>query len=474
MFRGGWRAQIQQNITVLFVSVSSCLRCVLVNLPPIKTMLYPTYGVASLGKVAVEVTLQLYLFDFYTRILGLSPILAGAAFAVAILWDALSDVIVAAGLFSARRRGVAYTTVLGVGVVLLAVTTVLLFSPFSAGSSFTLFLHLLVAYVLVNTGMTLLDLPQSSLSAELSRKATERNKLLAARMGFGILGLAIGSALPGIYLAGIEGEPSLVELSDSRRVSAYYLGALVLVTGMITAFGLKKRERLAEHGVVHSVPSLADVKALFADRAFVQILIAGVIAAIGRTVNAALALMYYRFVLELSEAQVTQAIFPVFTLSIVLSIPLWIKLSKRFGKRVPAYISIVGLGVMGIIAYPILPTGLVWPALIVSAIGGVLCGAVFLVDSMITDLIDADELSTGKRKESLYFAVWKSGLKVARALAFVAIGVGLEWMGLDLSLDVISGAMQWGIILLFGILVGLCFVLAGYFIYRAEVPNPTE
>ncbi|MDP4880490.1 MAG: MFS transporter, partial [Opitutales bacterium] len=72
-------------------------------------MLYPTYGVASLGKVAVEVTLQLYLFDFYTRILGLSPILAGAAFAVAILWDALSDVIVAAGLFSARRRGVAYT-----------------------------------------------------------------------------------------------------------------------------------------------------------------------------------------------------------------------------------------------------------------------------------------------------------------------------------------------------------------------------
>jgi GPH family glycoside/pentoside/hexuronide:cation symporter len=445
-----------------------------VNQTPIKTYIYPAYGAASLGKVAVEVTLQLYLFDFYTRILGLDPILAGLAFGVAIFWDALSDLIVSAGLFAARTRGIAYTTTLWIGVLLLAVTTVLLFSPMQTESTAYLFLHLLVAYVLVNTGMTLLDLPQSSLSAELSRRATERNKLLASRMGFGIFGLAIGSALPGIYLALQNGEPGDAALAESRRMSAWILAILVLVTGSLTAFFLKARERVTAQEPQSKLPSLAEVKRLFSDRAFVQLLIAGVVAAIGRTINAALALMYYRFVLELSEAQVTQAIFPVFTLSIVFSIPMWIALSKRYGKRVPAYISVGGLGVMGIIAYPILPDGLIWPPLIVSTIGGVLCGAVFLVDSMITDLIDADEAATGKRKESLYFAVWKSGLKVARALAFVAIGLGLEVMGLDLSLDTVSSAMQWGIILLFGILVGLCFVVAAFFIYRAEVPEPNE
>jgi GPH family glycoside/pentoside/hexuronide:cation symporter len=184
--------------------------------------------------------------------------------------------------------------------------------------------------------------------------------------------------------------------------------------------------------------------------------------------------MYYRFVLELSEAQVTQAIFPIFTLSIVLSIPLWIALSKRCGKRIPACASVGGLGVMGIIAYPLLPAGPVWPSLIVSAIAGILCGAAFLIDSMITDLIDADEVETGHRKESLYFAVWKSGLKVARALAFVAIGIGLQFMGLDLSRDAVSESMQWGIVLLFGITVGLCFVVAAYFIWLADVPEPNE
>ncbi|MFL2833142.1 MAG: MFS transporter [Coraliomargaritaceae bacterium] len=450
------------------------MRSVPVMQSPIKTYVYPAYGVASLGKVAVEVMLQLYLFDFYTRILGLSPVLAGLAFAVAIFWDALSDLLVSAGLFAARSRGITYTATLWSGAVLLAATTVLLFSPFQSDSTLYLFLQLLVAYVLVNTGMTLLDLPQSSLSAELSRRANERNKLLASRMGFGILGLAVGSALPGIYLTTLSSEPTLLELADSRRISAWVLAALVLVTGSLTAFFLRPRERETSQEVNSALPTWAEVKGLFRDRAFVQILCAGVIAAIGRTINAALALMYYRFVLELSEAQVTQAIFPVFTLSIVLSIPLWIALSKRYGKRAPAYLSVGGLGVMGIIAYPILPAGLVWPSLIISSIGGVLCGAVFLIDSMITDLIDTDEVETGQRKESLYFAVWKSGLKVARALAFVAIGLGLQAMGLDMSHDVVSESTQWGIVLLFGIAVGLCFVVAALFIWRADVPEPNE
>ncbi|TVP79234.1 MAG: MFS transporter [Puniceicoccaceae bacterium] len=426
-----------------------------------------------MGKVAVEVMLQLYLFDFYTRILGLDPLLAGLAFGVAIFWDALSDLIVSAGLFKARSRGIAYSTTLWWGAMLLAATTVLLFSPFREDSAAYLFGHLLVAYVLVNTGMTLLDLPQSSLSAELSRKAIERNKLLASRMGFGILGLAVGSALPGIYLAALDGDVSNALLADSRQVSAWYLAALVVITASLTTLGVRGRERSTEPEAVAEMPNWTEVKGLFKDGPFMHLLSAGAIAAVGRTVNAALALMYYRFVLELSEAQVTQAIFPVFTLSIVLSIPLWIALSKRYGKRMPAYISVGGLGLMGIIAYPILPAGLLWPPLLVSTIGGILCGAVFLVDSMITDLIDADEFATGKRKESLYFAVWKSALKVARAVAFVTIGLGLQAMGLDLSQDTVPESVQWGIIFLFGIFVGLCFVLAGWQIYRAKIPEPS-
>ena len=77
-------------------------------------------------------------------------------------------IAVSASLFKAAQPGITYTATLWSGAVLLAATTVLL-SPFQSGSTF---LQLLLAYALVNT-MTL-DLPQRSLSAELSRRATAK------------------------------------------------------------------------------------------------------------------------------------------------------------------------------------------------------------------------------------------------------------------------------------------------------------
>lgn len=438
---------------------------------PLKAYIYPSYGVANLGKVAVEVTLQLYLFDFYTRILGLSPLLAGTAFAIAIFWDALSDIVISAALFSARKRNIPYSIILFCGSIVLAASTVALFSPFSESSETYLFLHLLITYVLLNTGMTLLDLPHTSLSAELSHRANERNKLLASRLGFGILGLAMGSALPGIFLAEKTDTAALVA---SRTQASWALALCVLITAALTTLFIRKRESETGNEAPKRIPSLQEVKSVFQNKPFAKILIAGIIAAIGRTVNAALALMYYRFVLKLSEASVTQIVLPIFTLSIVLSIPLWIYLSKSIGKQRPAYIAVSALGIMGIIAYPLLPEGLLWPVIGISILGGVLSSAVFLVDSMITDIIDVDEADTGERKESLYFAVWKSGQKVARAIAFVGVGIGLQVIGLDMEKESVSQAIEWGIILLFGIGVGLCFLVSGYYLYVAKVPLPVE
>lgn len=442
--------------------------------PPIKAYVYPGYGIVSVGKVAVEVTLQLYLFDFYTRILGLSPLLAGLAFAVAILWDAISDVIVSLGLIAIRRQGVSYSALMWTGACLLACTTVFLFSPAIGSTQMQLFLHLLVAYVLVNTGMTLLDLPQSSLSAELTTSANERNKLLASRMGFGIFGLAIGSALPGFFIAQHAGVVSDDLLRSSREMSAWVLAAMVLVGATVTVCMIRRRERATQHTAPRQLPGRSEFLSLLKDRGFMSVLYAGVIAAVARTVNAALALIYYRLVLSLSEAQVTQAIFPVFTLCIVASIPLWICLSKRYGKQRPAACAVFLLGAVGCIAYPLLPASVLWPTLLVSVVTGVLCGAVFLVESMITDCIDADAIQTSKRKEALYFAVWKSGLKVARAIAFVCVGVGLHLQGIDLGAESVSPQLKNGIVLLFGVFVGMCFMLSGWYLSRARVPAPLE
>lgn len=431
---------------------------------PLEFIHFSSYGVASVGKVAVEMLLQLYLFDFYTRLLGLSPVLAGSAFAIATIWDAVSDVIVSAALMHARRKKLLYTTVILFGSVILGLSAYMLFAADLGAGQMRLFLQLLVAYIFVNTGMTLVDLPHTSLSSELTPKSDERNKLLGFRLGMSILGLMIGSALPGLLLKGDSDAAIVASRTDSGAIAAI----IVVIGSLFTVAGLRKRDRISTEVHQTEPPDFREALAVFNQAEFRKILYASLIAAVGRTINAALALIYYRLVLDLSEQSVTQIIFPVFSLSIVLSIPLWVRLSKRYGKARPAWLSVGLLGFMGIVAYPILPEGMVWPVLIVSTVGGVLCGAVFLVDSMITDLIDRDEERTGKRKESLFFAIQKFTVKTSRAIAFYFIGRSLEWFDLDVA-DATAGPREkWIIIGLFGFAVGLCFIVSSYFLRKTE------
>ena len=51
-----------------------------------------------------------------------------------------------------------------------------------------------------------------------------------------------------------------MELADSRRISAWGLAALVLVTGSLTAFFLRPRELETSQEVKSELPAWAEVK----------------------------------------------------------------------------------------------------------------------------------------------------------------------------------------------------------------------
>ena len=433
---------------------------------PLRFRHFSAYGLASIGKVAVEMMLQLYLLDFYIRLLGLEPILAGAAFVVAIVWDAISDIIVSAGLMHARKKKLLYTTVILFGAIILAGSSYLLFAVEPVESQLHLFLQLLLAYVFVNTGMTLVDLPQTSMSAELSPRSNERNKLLGFKMGMSIIGLMVGTVLPGLLLL-LKGD-SESSVIASRTDSGAIIAFLVVITSVLTVAGLRNRDRESTEHREIKIPDLREALSILKIKTFREVLYATLIAAVGRTINSALAFIYYRLVLNLSEKSVSLVILPVFMLSIIASIPFWIALSKRYGKARPAWMSVGTLGVMGIVAYPILPEGMVLPVLFVSILGGILCGAVFLVDSMIIDLIDQDENESGKRKESLFFAIQKFILKASRAVSVLFITGCLKIFDLNVA-DEQTGFMEkWIIIGLFGFAVGLCFIASSYYLKKTE------
>ena len=136
-----------------------------------------------------------FLLFYYNQVLGLSGDLAGAAIALALIFDAVTDPI--AGSVSDRWRGprgrrhpFMYASAAPLGV-----SFFLLFAPWvrvdEVGQS-GLFAWMLLATILTRASMTLYHVPHMALGAELSEDYDERTLLVAIRHFFRCGGLHSG------------------------------------------------------------------------------------------------------------------------------------------------------------------------------------------------------------------------------------------------------------------------------------------
>jgi GPH family glycoside/pentoside/hexuronide:cation symporter len=113
----------------------------------------------------------------------------------------------------------------------------------------------------------------------------------------------------------------------------------------------------------------------------------------------------------------------------LLSIPVWISLSRRLGKIRIWRFSIVAKSVLFAMAF-FLGAGDFVPMLLIATLFGVMngCGSV-VGPSLKADVVDWDEAETGERKEGSYFAAWNFVQKGAGGVAIWAIGVTLATTG---------------------------------------------
>ena len=89
-----------------------------------------------------------------------------------------------------------------------------------------------------------------------------------------------------------------------------------------------------------------------------------------------------------------------------LSLPVWVLYARRVGK-LKAYLTSFFLGISGGAGMFLLRPGDIWPLMVLICYAGIGFGAgLFLTPSMQADVIDYDELYTGKRREAQYTAFW--------------------------------------------------------------------
>ncbi|MCC5805623.1 MAG: MFS transporter [Opitutales bacterium] len=422
------------------------------------------FGLADFGLSSAELLIQFYLFDFYTRVVGLRADLAGYALALAVVWDAVSDPLMGMVTDRTRSRFGSFLPYLVAGAVSLPLALWALFSPPALSGQGAGFLYLLFTYVLVNTSMTVIGVPHLALGGALTEDSNERTEVYGWRLVAGTFGLFFGILAP---LLAADSFGLDVDSDDgvwwSRSLAALFVGGAVIASAGATIFAVRRRamEARVPVGAAFSLGSLAaSLRGVFANRFFLPVLFAFVIASVGRAMNATLALPYYRFRLELAEADVQRWVLGIFAVAIVASVAVWIPLGRRFGKKWPGFAGMLALGIMTAVAYPLFPAGSLAGPAVMAVFGGIAVGAIILFESLVTDVADADRLETGEQRAGLYFGFWRLGQKLARSVGLGLTGPMLALIGFEEGVREQSAETALGLALFFGPGVGLCFILA--------------
>lgn len=392
------------------------------------------YGTGDWGMATFNTLRQIFYAIFLTDVVGLEPRLASLAALVGVIWDAINDPLV--GVLSdkvrskwGRRRPFLLLFAVPYGVAFL----IFWWTP-PWQNQILLMIHMMLAYALGDTLQTLVIVPYHALTPELTSDYDERTSLASYRMFFNFLASIITAV----------SAPMLVDATikaGGTQQQGYVLVSLIfgvsaIIPYLLIFFSIREREVDAEvtelisfretlHTAWENIP-FRFATALYMLN-WVTFDLVGVI------------LPYY-LLYWISQGNLV-AVVPGFGLPIesvvlglmlitsIIVLPLWTWLAKRLGKRIAYIIGIAFWAVLMALIIFIPPLNYTLVVVMSVLIGISVSAAHVLPDAIFPDVIDWDELRTGKRHEGIYYGAKNFIRKLTTAFAIFLTLQVLGWVG---------------------------------------------
>ncbi len=397
--------------------------------------------------------ISFYLLKFSTDVLLIAPALMGFLFGLSRLWDAVTDPL--AGYWSDRTRsrlGRRRPWLLAAALPL-ALSFAALWSPprSLAGSSLALWMG--VGILLFYSAQTVLNVPHAALGAELTSDHHDRTRVFGGRLLVDLCGVLLAAGA--LYLL----ERSVDVRATATAVAA---AAAVVALGLILLSTVRVRER-AEYqgrGGTSSIAAFRDVLGNPHARLLIAVFFLEWLGFAGLTTVLPYVTQYLLQMPGMTSVFLGSAIAVM-----VASVPIWIPLSRRFGKR-ELWIASMAIRAAAFGAIFFVPPGAWVPLLVAVVVIGSThgCGAV-VGPSIKADVIDFDEYRSGQRKEGAYFATWNLATKGGAGFAIIVTGFALQATGFEPNAEQ-SGATLLVLRALLGAVPCLLFALATALLVR--------
>ena len=402
------------------------------------------YGLGALVTiVAVNSVMQLTGLVYVVG-LGVSIVWISWAQAFPRLWDAFVDPLLGSMSDNCRSRFGRRIPFLVVGGVLIGIAFWLLWTVPRDWSKEGMFAYFAVASLFFYTVVPIYAIPHGALGLEMTDDYHEKTSLFAYASFIGNVG---AFTLPWVYY--LANRP-IFGGDAVNGVKWVCLGMSVVLTGAALTCAFVCREgKLQQASTQKPVPIIESFKTTYRNGTFVRLVVAFVLLIVGFQLvmgfNNFITIFYlYGGNNDAASSLMAQngTLWALVGIAGVLPMT-W--LSERYGKRttvIVALLVIVAGNVSKIVCYnPALPQLTYIPTVCLS-LGMVFCFS--LVNAMIADICDEEELTSGIRREGMYFAAYNWWWKMAVSIATVASAYLARWTGFVEGAATQSGAtMFW-------------------------------
>jgi len=392
------------------------------------------YGVGAFAFGVKDNGFSFFLLLYYNQVLGLPEAWVGLGIMVALVIDALVDPVIGHVSDHLHSRWGRRHPFMYAAAVPVAVAYFLLWNPPAGLPARSLFAYFVVVAVIVRASIALYEIPSASLVPELTGHYDERTSILSYRYFFGWWGgLGMMVLAYALFL-----QPDATHAVGVLNPTGYRRYGLVAALVMLTAILVSA---LATHPFIPSLkaPPRRRAKGLggifhelvetLSNPSFVALFLAGIAGAMAAGLTAALTVYLYTYFWELTSNEITVLVLAYFV-SAVLAFAATPVVSRRLGKK-PAAIAVslaalaigptpIALRLLGVFppnrSPALLPTLLVF-----NTIGlALFIMSSILTSSMVADIVEDSELSTGRRSEGVFVAAQSFVLKAVSGVGIFA------------------------------------------------------
>jgi glycoside/pentoside/hexuronide:cation symporter, GPH family len=362
----------------------------------------------------------MYSLFFYTDVLGITAAAAGTMFLIARLWDSFFDVFV--GIISDRtksRYGKYRPYLLWFAIPFAVMGAFTFYAPELSQSGKLVYAY--VTYSLMMIVYSMINVPYASLLGAISSDPTERNSLSSYRMSFAFIGSFVTFMLLQPLIDFFSKTFGKVDLNNTAQAAESSIstspigwvmgvgaiGIICIVLFMLCFSWTKERVTQIESEENASIKN--DLKDLLHNSPWWILVATGLAAILFNAVRDSVAIYYFKDYVKVNYRMggtgwdMTTIYFLIGQAANLIGVMAAPAISRKYGKKRTYMIAILCAGILSAIFY-FIPNDITW-ILVFQFLISVFAGYVLpLLWSMFADIVDHQELLTGRRATGLIFS----------------------------------------------------------------------